>query len=123
MAWWGENQTKWARSQATHGRCPSRSASGERGGRNRKENRQHAASALDAFALHADRSAMELDELSRQGEAQPRPALLAGVRRVDLLERIKNPGLILGLDTNPGVRDHDPQRTRRALAGRQRFTG
>src|SRR3989441_1879207 len=37
-------------------------------GRDRKENREHAASALDTFALHADRSTVELDELSRQRE-------------------------------------------------------
>src|SRR5262245_35282307 len=72
--------------------------------RNRKRKRR----ALAHLTLHPDPSAMQLDELPRQGQAEPGALDFLG-RRPDLLELLENRFLILRCDPDPriGHRDFD----------------
>src|SRR5262249_55420727 len=75
---------------------------GRRGQRQRKRERR----ALAQLTLHPDPTAVQLNELPTQGEAQP-GALDLLVRRPHLPELLEHRLLILRGDADPGVADGD----------------
>ena len=48
---------------------------------------------------------MKLDDLARNRQAEPGPALLARAGIVDLLELVENASLVGGLDAKAGIHD------------------
>ena len=61
--------------------------------------------ALTHFRLDPNAPAMHLDNLSRNGEAQPRPTLGTGVRAVDLAELFEDPLALFRWDARAGIAD------------------
>src|SRR5438132_12185682 len=77
-----------------------------RSGGDRHGERERAA--LPRGALEPDASALELDELLRDREAEPGAAELPGRARVLLAEFVEDVALRLGPDPDPGIGDaHD----------------
>src|SRR5690348_9334355 len=61
--------------------------------------------ALTDDALGADRSAMRLDEVSHDGEAEAGPSFFARASRVDPIEALEDAAEVLGRDSAPRVTD------------------
>src|SRR5712692_10892103 len=68
----------------------------------RDRQRKAERAALTHFAAHPDRSAVQLDELATERQAQAGPFLLRRARP-DLAELLEDDALIFRGDTNPGV--------------------
>ena len=60
-------------------------------------------------ALDPDPAAVELHELARDREPEPRPVVLARRRRVHLRELAEDEVVVLGGDPDPGVPDLDDE--------------
>src|SRR5262245_51385152 len=69
-------------------------------------NRERERRALAHLALHPDPPAVQFDELTAQGQPQPRPFRLL-VGRPDLAELLEYRVLVLGRDPNAGVDDRN----------------
>src|SRR5439155_772451 len=80
-------------------------------GQKRNLEAETAALSFDAFALHPDLPAVQLDQFSRQRETQTGALLLAGVGTVQLLELDKNPLMIFRLDSNSRIANSHKQLT------------
>src|SRR5215213_2198511 len=63
--------------------------------------------AFAGCALHLDRAAELLEHLAHEREAEPGPAVRARARRVDLIEALEDPVLLLGLDPDAVVADRE----------------
>src|SRR5215470_17405805 len=57
-------------------------------------------SSLAKFAFDAEFAAMELYEALGERKAEPRPAMLARIRRLDLFERTQHPVDVFGRNTD-----------------------
>src|SRR5262245_28922206 len=67
--------------------------------------------------LHPDPAAVELDDPLRDGEPEPRAALLPGARAVSLLELLEDPLPVRLRDPRARVGDRDDERLAVAVRG------
>ena len=77
----------------------------DRRSRHPKHRGESEGAALAQLALDGDFPAHHLNELGRNGQPQSRACAPAGGRVIDLLERLKDQGLLLLGDADAGVRD------------------
>ena len=74
------------------------------------------------LALHPDPPAVQLDELARDRQAEPRAVVRARRRRVHLRELAEDQLVMLGRDADAGVAHFDDEHSD-AVVGRRRARG